>query len=192
MGGVSHGSGMVDLLYSSLLFRLIWVSLDMICDSGGCSCLGLDFLLCLGFSIGFGFRFMSWFVWPNLGPGSDSGSDPGSGMVPDSGAGSGSDSVPVPGPGPGSGSVPVLGSGWGSNLGSGSGLYSLMIVNLWMSSLSLLSLIRRASLTCLRMQVGSLLITSHPNCGEMGSSSGWDLSWCLSMNEELRLYFTES
>ena len=28
VGGISHGSGMVDLLYSSLLFRLIWVSLD--------------------------------------------------------------------------------------------------------------------------------------------------------------------
>ena len=152
--------------------------------------MGLDFLLSLGFSTGFGFGFMSWFVWPILGPGSDSDSDSGSGMVPDSGAGSGSDSVP--GPGPGSGSVPVLGSGWGSNLGSGLGLYSLMIVNLWMSSLSLLSLIRRASLTCLWMQVGSLLITSHPNSGEKGSSSGWDLSWCLSINEELLLYFTES
>ena len=113
-------------------------------------------------------------------------------MVPDSGAGSGSGSDPVPGSGSGFGSVPVSGSGSDLGSGSGSGLYSLMIVNLWMSSLSLLSLIRRASLTCLRMQVGSLCITSHPNCGEMGSSSGWDLSWCLSMNEELRLYFTDS
>ena len=31
VGGISQGSGMVDLLYSSLLFRLIWVSLDMMC-----------------------------------------------------------------------------------------------------------------------------------------------------------------
>ena len=142
----------------------------------------------LGFTIRFG--SLLWFVCLDLGPDSDSGLGPGSGVVPDSGAGSGSDSVPVPGSGPGFGSVPVSGSGLGSD--SGSGLYSLMIVNLWMSSLSLLSLIRRASLTCLLMQVGSLCITSHPNCGEMGSSSGWDLSWCLSMNEELRLYFTES
>merc|ERR1711954_492141 len=49
--GASQGSGMVDLLYSSLLFRLIWVSFDMICDSGGGSGLGLDSLLCLNLKV---------------------------------------------------------------------------------------------------------------------------------------------
>merc|ERR1711954_572647 len=63
VGGISHGSGMVDLLYSSLLFRLIWVSLDMMCDSGGGRGLVLDLFLCFGFLIQFGFGFMSWFVW---------------------------------------------------------------------------------------------------------------------------------
>ena len=99
VGGISQGSGMVDLLYSSLLFRLIWVSLDMICDSGGGFGLVLDLFLCLGFLIGFGFGFMSWFVWLAPGPGSDSDSD--LGWVPDSGAGPGSDSGLGPGLGSG-------------------------------------------------------------------------------------------
>ena len=55
MGGISHGSGIVDLLYSSLLFKLMWVSLVMMYDSGGDCDLVLVLYICLGLL--FGFRF---------------------------------------------------------------------------------------------------------------------------------------
>merc|ERR1711954_390526 len=72
------------------------------------------------------------------------------------------------------------GSGLGLGLGSGSGLglarYWFIIWSLCRLSLSLLSFMRMASLTCRLRHVGSLLITSHPNLVFSRSSRGWDLT----------------
>ena len=86
VGEISQGSGIVNLLYSSLLFKLMWVSLVMMYDSGGDCGLVLVLYTCLGLL--FVFRFRSGFVWlvPGLGLDSDSGT--GSDPDPDPGLGS--------------------------------------------------------------------------------------------------------
>ena len=101
---------------------------------------------------------------------SDSGSD--------SGSGSGSDLGLWAGLGPVPGFLFRL-------LGSGAGfcwfvssVNCLVIISLCLFSFCLLSLIRRASLTCRLKQVGSLLKTSQPNLDSSGSSKGWDcMQW---------------
>ena len=110
---------------------------------------------------------------------SDSGSDSSSS---DSGSGSGSGPGSDLGLWTGLGSVPGFLFGL---LGSGAGfcwfvssVNCLVISSLCLFSFSLLSLIRRASLTCRLKQVGSLLKTSQPNLDSSGSSKGWDcMQW---------------
>ena len=59
-----------------------------------------------------------------------------------------------------------------------SSINCLVISSLCLFSFSLLSLIRRASLTWRLRQVGSLLKTSQPNTDSSGSSNGWDcMQW---------------
>ena len=117
-----------------------------------------------------------------LGSGSHSGSDSDS----DSGSDSDSDS----GSNIGLGLRIELGSGLDIGLGSaGSGFCfwvssiknGFVIVSLCLFSLSLLSFMWRASLTCHLRHVGSLLIISQPNLDFSGSSKGWDWMWCLSI-----------
>ena len=110
---------------------------------------------------------------------SDSGSDS-SDSGSDSGSGSGSSSDL--GLWTGLGSVSGF---WFGLLGSGAGfcrfvssMNCLVIISLCLFSFSLLSLIRRALLTCCLKQVGSLLKPSQPNLDSSGSSKGWDcMQW---------------
>ena len=110
---------------------------------------------------------------------SDSGSDSSS---LDSGSDSGSGSSSDLDLWAGLGSVPGFLFGL---LGSGAGfcwfvssVNCLVIISLCLFSFCLLSLIRRASLTCHLKQVGSLLKTSQPNLESSGSSKGWDcMQW---------------
>ena len=118
----------------------------------------------------------------DLGSESDSGSDSSDSGL-DSGSGSGSGSLD-----PDLGLWAGLGSGsgfWFGLLGSCAGfcrfvssINCLVIISLCLFSFSLLSLMRRASLTCRLKQVGSLLKTSQPNLDSSGSSKGWDcIQW---------------
>merc|ERR1711954_605699 len=181
VGGLSSGNGIVDLLYSSLSFKLICVNLGIIYSSGGG--VGLVFFCLLLIMVDFCLAILELVLVPVSDSGSDSDSDSDSDSSrSDSGSDSGSGSCSDPGLWAGLGPVPGFLFGL---LGFGAGfcwfvssVNCIVIISLCLFSFCLLSLIRRASLTCRLKQVGSLLKTSQPNIESSGSSKGWDcMQW---------------